>query len=223
MSTYGKINNFHMKHFFELFRLVISFFKDSSSIYISSLFTIFFFNSLFLSLSLLQISISFQDDQNYPILDQKTPSRKKKKIQPLSSSSRIKKKRGTDANTPRMEAHSLPLPLPNSARSQSSNSSLRGKLGNWGAIGRRKSSQSPLISPRPPRRIGYQFVYRADSRIAIDTVRVCTAKSNPPLLLLLHRHRDVRCRCKGGGPEEERRARRNEIWKPVPNTRGRFG
>lgn len=51
MSTYGKINNFHMKHFFELFRLVISFFKDSSSIYISSLFTIFFFNSLSLSLS----------------------------------------------------------------------------------------------------------------------------------------------------------------------------
>lgn len=90
-------------------------------------------------------------------------------------------------------------PSQNSARSQSSNSSLRGKLGNWGAIGRRKSSQSPLISPRPPRRIGYQFVYRADSRIAIDTVRVCTAKSNPPLLLLLHRHRDVRCRCKGGG------------------------
>lgn len=26
-----------------------------------------------------------------------------------------------------------------------------------------------------------------------------------------------------GGREEERRARRNEIWKPVPNTRGRFG
>lgn len=58
--------------------------------------------------------------------------------------------------------------------------------------------------------------YRANSRIAIDTVRFIQRNQTPSFPVTATSDADAR---RGG--QKKRRAQRNEIWKPVPNTRTR--